>query len=88
MRAFTFFYWSFLAFVAGLLAYVSVLSVVPFVFVAGGIAIVLVYMMFLIVRFKRTGKWEHARLQARFAGTMLTYITVFWVVVGLLTTTF
>jgi hypothetical protein len=86
MRSFAFFYWSFLIFVAGLLAYVSVISLVPFAFIAGGIAIALGFVMFLVVRFRRTGLWDFARLQARFVTTLLMYIAVFWTVVGLLTT--
>ena len=85
MRAFTFFYWSFLAFVIGLLVYASVFSLVPLLVLLGGIVTTLGYAAFLAIRFKRSGTWEHGRFRLRFHAILVLYIAAFWIVVSLFT---
>jgi len=85
VRAFTFFYWSFLAFVIGLLVYASVFSLVPLLVLLGGIVTTLGYAAFLAIRFKRSGTWEHGRFRLRFHAILVLYIAAFWIVVSLFT---
>ena len=85
MQAFTFFYWSFLVFVTGLLVYASVFSVVALFFLLGGILTAVVYVAFLTIRLRRTGVWEHGRFRHRFHLALLAYIAVFWIVVLIIT---
>jgi hypothetical protein len=78
-------YWVLLVLVIALLAYASLFSLFPFVFLAGGVLIGLMYSGFLTLRYRKSGNWEHSKFQFRFHGVLFTYIVVFWTVVGIFT---
>ena len=83
MRAFI--YWILLALIIALLAYLSFFSLIPFIFLAGGVAISLGYLGFLTTRYRQTRAWQHSAFRTRFFTALFTYIVVFWTVLGIFT---
>jgi hypothetical protein len=80
-----FIYWFFLALLVALLAYASLFSFIPAVFLSGGIAAGFAYLGFLAWRYRRDRVWEHSRYQFRFYAALFTYVFVFWTVIGIFT---
>jgi hypothetical protein len=80
----SFIYWLLFALVVALVAYASLLSLTPLIFLFGGILLGLSYAAFLYVRYRSSGRWLHSRFQFRFYAALFTYIVLFWTTIGLL----
>jgi hypothetical protein len=81
----SFIYWFLLAALVALLAFASLYSIVPLAFLAGGIAIALIYVAVLGKRYRETGRWDHDQFQFRLHSVIFTYVVVFWTFIGLFT---
>ena len=78
----TVFYWVLFLAIVLLLAYASIFSIMPFVFMLGGALLGLGYLSFLVVRKRKSGVWEHRRYQPRFVGSIFLFFVIYWTIVA------
>jgi hypothetical protein len=78
-------YWSFLILASVFLAYVSPFSLVPIVFLGGGVILGLGYLTYLYLQKRSSGTSDVQRRTIHAIGSVMVYVMVYWTTIGLFT---